>query len=208
MSVGQPPPVDIGRSAARDAAAAELSRGRYEQESLLDRFWRSIQEFFSALLGGQVEGSLGGVAALAVLVVVLASLAVLLLWSLRRTSRAAKRRTAEVFDTHGLSADDHRDRAEQHARAGEWSAAIQERLRAVARVLEDREIVAVLPARTADELATAAGHTLPMLASRLTTATRIFDAVTYGESTGSSEDYSVLVDLDNALRVTEPVVPA
>ena len=63
-----------------------------------------------------------------------------------------------------------------------------------------------LPARTADELATAAGDALPMLSDRLSEAARRFDAVTYGEDPGSMQSYAVLAELDQAIRVAEPTV--
>ena len=44
------PLVEIGREAAQQAAAGELSRSRYAQESLLERVWRWLEETFTALL--------------------------------------------------------------------------------------------------------------------------------------------------------------
>ena len=198
-----PVPVDIGREEARRAAVDELSKARYEDESLVARVWRWFQDVLARLLSDAVAGGVDGLVALVVLVVVLVGLAAVLVWSLRRMSRSARARTGEVLGMQGRTAAQHRDAAERFAAMGEWPAAIQERMRAVARTLEEREILSDLPARTADELASAAGDALPTLSTRLAAAARLFDAVTYGEHPGSGEDYAALAELDQAIGLVD-----
>jgi Domain of unknown function (DUF4129) len=201
-------PVDVGRTEARHAAVAELSEGRYEQESLTERAWRWLEGFVSGVLDQVAREGLGGVASLTLLVVVLAALAVLLLWSTRRLSTSARSGVLEPFDVPGQSAAQHRERAEGLAQEGRWPEAIRERLRAIARTLEEREILAERPGRTADELAAAAGRALPALDARLADAARLFDAVTYGEDPGSADGYAALAGLDEELRRAEPAAVA
>jgi Domain of unknown function (DUF4129) len=199
-------PVDIGRAEARRAAAAELSEGRYEQESLIERAWRWFEGLVRSLVDQVAREGLGGALSLTLLVVVLAVLAALLLWSMRRLSASARSSGVGLLDEEGQNAAQHREQAARLAHEGHWPEAIRERLRAVARTLEEREILAALPGRTADELAAEAGRVLPALDDRLAEAARLFDAVTYGQHPGSAEGYAAVAALDDALLRAEPVV--
>lgn len=192
------PPVEVGRDQARREAERELHRPEYQQESLIDWLWRRLTDFLGDLLDSGT-GSAGGVISLVVIGVILAVLAALLLWALRRMSRAGGD-AGGVFDLPELSAAEHRSAAQRHAADGNWRAAIQERLRAIARDLEERAIVSPLPGRTATELAETAGAALPSHAVALRQAARVFDDVTYGQSPGTRKAYLQLTDLDDDLR--------
>ncbi|MGH3366264.1 MAG: DUF4129 domain-containing protein [Nocardioidaceae bacterium] len=202
------PPVDVARGTARRAVEDELGRGVYEDESLVETVLRWLQETFLALVAQVSQGGLRGVVSLLILGAVLVGLTGLLLWSLRRISRSAGVGTTGGLDASGQTAGEHRATAEQLARDARWPQAIRERMRAVARILEEREILSALPGRTADELASAAGRALPTLDARLNDAARLFDRVTYGEDPGSAEDYASVAELDAALNVAEPAMSA
>jgi type II secretory pathway pseudopilin PulG len=205
VSVAEPL-VEVGREAARRAAAEELSRSRYSQEPLLERVWRWFWEGVVALLSRIGDGGAGGVVSLVLLVAVLAGLAALLVWSLRRMTRTRRTRAAQVFADVTTTADEHRRAAEEHAREGRWAVAVQERVRALARSLEERDILSPAPGRTTDELAAEAGLLLPTLGTELTAAARLFDAVTYGEHPGRPEDYATMCALDDTLQTTAPIL--
>ena len=198
--------VEVGREAARQAAAEELSRSRYSQESLLERVWRWFWEGVVALLSRIGGGGAEGVVSLVLLVAVLAGLVALLVWSLRRMTRTRRTGTAQVFGDVVTTADEHRRAAEEHAQDGRWALAVQERVRALARSLEERDILSPAPGRTADELAAEAGLLLPTLSTQLTGAARLFDAVTYGEHPGTPEDYATVCALDDTLQSADPVL--
>ena len=200
------PLVEVGRDAARQAAAEELSSSRYSQESLFERVWRWFWEQLAGLLDRAGGGGTEGLVSLVLLGLVLAGLVALLVWSLRRITRAGRTRAARVFADAATTADEHRKAAEAHAREGRWSAAVQERVRALARSLEERDILAPSPGRTADELADEAGLLLPSLSSDLAGAARLFDAVTYGEHAGTSDDYAIVCALDEGLQTTDPAL--
>jgi len=198
--------VEVGREAARQAAAEELSRTRYSDESLLERVWRWFWEGLFSLLGRIGDGGVGGVVSLVILVAVLAGLVALLVWSLRRMTRTRRTPAAQVFADVVTTAEEHRRAAEEHAREGRWALAVQERVRALARSLEERDILSPAPGRTADELAAEAGLLLPGLGTGLTAAARLFDAVTYGEHPGTPEDYATMCALDDTVQTTDPVL--
>ncbi|MFI6506861.1 DUF4129 domain-containing protein [Streptosporangium sp. NPDC050855] len=198
------PPVGIDREEARRRASGELLGPEYARESSLDRFSRWMDQFFGDLLDQDAIGVVGSVAARTALVAIVVAAVVALLLVARRTSRSGTARTGGVFGDRRLTAAEHREAAERLAEQGRWAEAVRERLRAVARDLEDRVIVDVAPGRTAGELAAEAGRALPALAAELTVAARVFDDVTYGEVPGTPEAYRIMRDLDEHLRAARP----
>ncbi len=79
----------------------------------------------------------------------------------------------------------------------QWAEAIRERLRAIARELEQRGVLDPRPGRTAAELSREAGAQLPALAEDLRNAASIFDRVWYGGRTATAADEELLRRLDS-----------
>ncbi|WP_034383185.1 DUF4129 domain-containing protein [Herbidospora cretacea] len=192
-------PVEIGREAAREAAVRELSNPAYPKPSWLDRVLDRVWQFITELIA-RAEGVPGGWLSLTVLVLVLAVIVVALVRAARKAPRARRPGEGGLFGETLLAAAEHRALAERHAAAGEWAQAIRERLRAVARELEERTIVEPMPGRTAGELAAEAGRALPALAADLDRGARTFADVTYGGRPGTPEGYAALTGLDTAVR--------
>ncbi|WP_308249692.1 DUF4129 domain-containing protein [Sphaerisporangium fuscum] len=199
---------DIGREEARRKAVEELVKPEYQQESLPERVLRLIREFVDSLLDQAPGGVPGGVVALVVVILVVAGLVALIAWQARKATRSHRLGGEELFGARERTAEEHRAEAERLAGQSRWADAIRERLRAIARDLEHRAIVAPQPGRTADELAETAGRELPPFAVRLATAARLFDDVTYGEVPGTAEGYQTMAALDDDLRATRPAASA
>ncbi|WP_338022801.1 DUF4129 domain-containing protein [Allosalinactinospora lopnorensis] len=104
-----------------------------------------------------------------------------------------------------LTAADHRAAADTHAATGEYAAAIRERLRAIARELEERAILPPRPGRTATELAAEAAATLPPQRDALYRAAAVFNDIAYGERPATADGDRFLRELDERLRETRPV---
>ena len=200
-----PPPVD--RDQARELARRELQKQIYHRDepSFLDRVLRKISDWISSLLNHTPGDHSGGMSwtALIILLVLLILVAAAVWWRIGSLQGSAAERDA-LLDDRPTTAKDHRAAAERHAAAGEWPEAIRERLRAIARDLEERVIVEPRPGRTADELASEAGEALPDHAEELATGVRIFDDVWYGGRTGDAEGYQRLTELDRRLRSARP----
>jgi hypothetical protein len=201
-----PPPV--GRDQARELARHELRKQIYhrDQPSFLDRMLRKISDWFDSLLDhapGDHSGGSGSWVALLVLVILLVLIAAAVWWRIGNVRRNAAERQS-LLDETPTTAEDHRTTAERHAAASEWPQAIRERLRAIARDLEERVIVEPRPGRTADELASEAGAALPDHADELAAGVRVFDDVWYGGRDGDAEGYRRLTDLDQRLRTARP----
>ena len=97
------------------------------------------------------------------------------------------------------SAGDYRSLADQHARAGDWRAAVRDRFRAVVRDLEVRTILDVRPARTAWEAAYAASRTLASALDPLHSGAETFNHVMYGEGVADAAAYARMVAVDQAV---------
>ncbi|MEU6763730.1 DUF4129 domain-containing protein [Streptomyces sp. NPDC046853] len=201
------PPVTIPRDPAREAAERELSKPPYHEndpsllQRALNRFWDWVDDLFTAASGATPGGGLG----LLVIVVAVLALVALLWWRLGTPHRAPASAPA-LFDDRPRTAAEHRAAAEAHAAAGHWNQAVQERMRAVVRSLEERALLDPRPGRTADEAAAEASRTLPAHTAELHTAARSFDAITYGGRTATSPTYHQLATLDDALTRTKPTL--
>jgi len=203
-----PGPVVIGRDEARERATEELLTGGYAQETLPQWFLRQIRQLIGDLFDVAPGGTVGGVIAAIATVVVIAALVGLLLRQIRKAARDRLTVTESVFGGRRRTAAEHRQAAETLAAEGRFAEAIRERLRAIARDLEDRALVEPLPGRTADELAAEAGRALPAFAGELAAAARTFDDVTYGEVPGSREAYETMRSLDERLQTAKPALTA
>ncbi|MFG1942051.1 DUF4129 domain-containing protein [Nonomuraea sp. NPDC048826] len=196
----------IGREEAAERAARELLGPQYAQEPLFDRLMRYARQFINDLLDATAGGgTAGGILAAIVILLLLVSVAVLITWQVRRAGRRRAAPSGELFDDRRLTAAEHRQAAERFAAESRWTEAIQERLRAIARDLEERALVDGMPGRTADELAAEAGLALPPFAADLTAAARSFDEVTYGGVPGTSAAYDFMTALDTRLATARPV---
>ncbi|MFJ2700593.1 DUF4129 domain-containing protein [Streptomyces rochei] len=202
---GDEPPVTVPRDPAREAARRELSKRMYHEndpgwfQRALNTFWDWIDDLFSSAASATPGGTLG------LVVVIVAVLAVIgALWWRLGTPRRGPVSAPALFDDRPRSAADHRAAAEAHAAQGHWNQAVQERMRAVVRALEERALLDARPGRTADEAATEAGRALPDHGDRLRAAARDFDDVTYGGRPGTEQSYRRLADLDRDLERGKP----
>ena len=193
------PAIDIDRDAAHEAAQRELAKPIYPKASLTERLSEWLDELIYRIV--QEGSSLpGGWFTMSVLLIVLAVAIVVAVRIARRTMRTNRGGRHALFDSHELSAAQHRATAEQYAAAGNWAVAIRHRLRAVARQLEEDGVLNPVPGRTATELAKAAGEAVPDLSGELLQAANAFNDVTYGERPGTESAYRMIADLDDHLR--------
>ncbi|TMR27688.1 DUF4129 domain-containing protein [Nonomuraea zeae] len=196
----------IGRDEAGRQAVQELAKPAYEKEPWIDAIYRRIMQFLGDLLDAATGGgSAGGVIAAVVIVAIVLGVILLISWQLRKTARKGAGAAGGLFGERAMSAAEHRELAQQLAAEGQWTQAVQERLRAIARDLEERALVDGMPGRTADELAAEAAVSMPGFAAELGAAARSFDDVTYGGVAGTREAYEAMSSLDERLRQAKPV---
>lgn len=196
----------LGRDEAREAAERELADPAYRADdpSWFDQAMQWVLQGIVDLLEAAADVAPGGYGGLFVLLglVVLGAIAVRL--RLGRIGRVATSGRRALFEAV-RSADDHRRDADAHAARGEWAGAVRERLRAVVRALEERDLLEERAGRTADEAAVEAGRALPTCAEQLRTAARTFDDVVYGDRTATAAMDAQVREVDDAVRRARPV---
>jgi type II secretory pathway pseudopilin PulG len=203
------PPLTIPRDPAREAARRELSKRMYHEDdpNPLERALNAFWDWMGGLLDAASTATPGGTVGL--VVIVLAVLAALgALWWRLGTPRRRPTSAAALFDDRHRSAAEHRANADAHAAEGHWNQAVQERMRAIVRALEERALLDARPGRTADEAAAEAGRALPSHTDRLHAAARDFDDVTYGGRAATQQSYQRIADLDRDLERTKPHLPS
>jgi hypothetical protein len=195
----------VGRDQGQRLARTELSKGIYHQESFPQVVLHAIGSLLRKLLDDASQVTPGGgwsVLALVVLAVVIVAVIG------ARIGRLAGpgRRVNPLADpgARPLSARELRAAAEASAAARDYSAAILQRLRAVAASCEERGILVPDVGRTADELATQLSTRMPGHQAGLTAAAGLFDQIRYGDGAGTPEGYRQLQELDTAVGRLEP----
>ena len=206
LAAGDGPPVTVPRDPAREAARRELAKRMYHENDpgLFERALKALWNWLDGLFGTATPMALGGSVGLWVVVLFVVAVLAALWWRLGTPSRRKPRSAAVLFDDGPRSAAEHRAASEAHAAQGHWSQAVQERMRAVVRSLEERTVLDVRPGRTADEAADEAGRALPAHLDRLRAAAREFDDVTYGGRGATEQSYRRLAELDRDLERTRP----
>lgn len=96
-----------------------------------------------------------------------------------------------------------RSAAQQSADAGDFSSAVVEVFRSLARDLAERGIVTAFPGTTAREFGRRAGDVFPQTADRLDDAARVFDGVRYLGRAGTEEEWQRMSALAAELRAAK-----
>jgi hypothetical protein len=201
-------PVQPDAGPARRLVIAELSKPEYRaaQPTLFDRL---SSDFFTWLMSIRIQAngaSQGPILLVVGIVIVVAIIAAYLAFGPPRLNR---RSTIGVL----FGEDDQRDAtamrraAEDAARAGDYTLAIEECFRAIARGLAERTIVTVTPGTTAVGFASRASTSFPPFSDRLSAAATSFDEVRYLGVIGTEEAYRELADLDGDLAGSRPRLP-
>jgi hypothetical protein len=193
-------PIDVGRDEARELAGRELLNPIYADAQ--PPWWQRLSSWawqhFTDLLG-----KLDGATSNRLWLVVLAAVIALIIFIIVRRAGGVQRRrpaSGEIFTDRTMSAAEHRARAEDSARLGDWGHAVLEGFRAVVRQLEERGAIDARAGRTADEAARDAGVVFGHLRADLGAAALVFDEVAYGDRPGTADAYSQITTLDHALK--------
>ena len=188
-----------GRRAGQQLARTELSKTIYHhQPSLTERVAHFLLTWLSRLFRA-TQGLPGGWWGFVALVVLAVILVAVVLARIGPIAGAQRRRARTSALAPVRTARDHRDAAIRLAEAGDYGAAICERVRAIAAELDERGILMPRVGRTADEFAAEAGRALPPHAAGLLGAARLFDEVRYGQRAGTRRGYEQVADLDTRI---------
>ncbi|MBG6055895.1 hypothetical protein IWX81_002323 [Salinibacterium sp. CAN_S4] len=201
-------PVDPDPQEAAELLINELSQPQYQaaRPTWFDLLAKAVQDWLSSLRLGDVQGppalGLGVVVTLAVIGIVVAFL-IFGVPRLNRRSAVAGSLFGE--DDRRTSASIRQD-AEAAAARSEYSIAVAEMFRAIARGLAERSIVTTSPGTTARDFAVTASTPFPDLADALRDSATAFDQVRYLDRTGTAEQFQQAAALERDLRATRPVL--
>lgn len=202
-------PVDPNAGQARDWIVAELSRPEYQAakptwfDEASSAFWNWLSHL-SISSNGISQGPILLLVGLGVIAAIVAAYVVF------GPPRLNRRSTIGAL----FGEDDERDAAAMRRTAseaalrGEYTRAIEELFRAIARGLAERTVLTTSPGTTAKSFAARAGDSFPALSERLAGAATDFDRVRYLGEPGSRPAYDALLALDADLRSTRPLLPS
>src|SRR5262249_20374407 len=184
-----------GRQAGQRLARTELSKVIYHhQPSLTERIAHFLLTWLARLFHA-TQGLPGGWWGFVALVVLAVILVAVVLARIGPVARAQRRQPGPGAVAPVRTAREHRAAAIRLAEAGDYAAAICERVRAIAAELDERGILMPSIGRTADEFAAEAGRALPPHAAGLLGAARLFDEVRYGRRPGTRAGYERVAGL-------------
>jgi hypothetical protein len=203
-------PVDPDDEQARRWLEEELGRGDEPyQPPEPPGWWQDFLEWLRRLLSGVgapetptpgfQSGQTVGIVILIVLLVAILVVA-FVIFGLPRLRKRSKV-TGDLFgEDDDRSAAELRTAAQQAADAGDYTSAVVEIFRSLARDLAERGIVVTFPGTTARDFARRTGLVFPSTAERLADAAVVFDDLRYLGGVGTREQWQRMSALDAELR--------
>lgn len=203
-------PVDPDDEQARRWLEDELGRGDEPyQPPEPPGWWQDLLDWLERLLSGAgspeapTPGFAAGQAVAIVIVVILVVALLVVAFAIFGLPRLRKRSkiTGDLFgEDDDRSAQQLRTEAQRAADAGDYTSAVIELFRSLARDLAERGIVVTFPGTTARDFARRTGVAFPATADRLDDAAAVFDDLRYLGGVGTLEQWQRMSALDADLR--------
>jgi len=195
-------PVEPDSDEAREWLIQELAKPPYQaaKPTLFDQIAKAIQDWLGSLTIGNTQGPPAVGMGILLVVVAVAIIAAILIFGIPRLNRRSTVAGSLFGEDDARSADAMRRDAEAAAARGDYSTAIAEMFRSIARGLAERTILSTLPGTTALGFATTAGSMFPAHADGLTTAARAFDDVRYLGREGTARQFEQVASIEADLR--------
>lgn len=202
-------PVRPDGDTAQQWVLQELAKPPYQaaQPSPFDRAVQALLDWFTSLFDVKGSNTPPLLLGIAILIVVVVLVVALLLFGLPRVNRRSRAGTLFGEDDR-RTADKMRRAAEAAMASDDWSLAVLERFRAVARGLDERTLVAVFPGTTASAFTASAARIFPTELGELRAAAELFDAVRYADETATREDAMSVAALDDRIAAARPATIA
>lgn len=201
------PPLDPDAGTARHDLIVELSKPEYQtgKANWAKVITQAIEDWVRSL---QLQSGPAGLSPVGILIIIVVGVVILglafLIFGLPRLNRRSSAAGSLFGDDDSRAADALRAAAERAAAAGDFSTAVAEGFRAIARGLSERGVVTTFPGTTASGFAHRAGEQFASLAPDLGRAADAFDSVRYLGLTGDSEQWALVRGLDRALQNAKP----
>jgi hypothetical protein len=205
-------PLDPTAQQAQAQLSAELAKPEYQAARpsglslLIQQAQQAIAKWFDDLLSG-LNGTAISPQLIVVIIVVLAVAALLVLFlvfGLPRINRRSKPVGALFGDEDDRDSVALRRDAERAAAAGDYTRAIAEEFRSIARALSERAVVTTFPGTTASGFAVSAAVTFPDFRRTLLECAAAFDGVRYLGAVGTQAQWQAMSALELGLRAARP----
>lgn len=199
-------PVDPDGDQAQQWIIQELSKPEYQaaRPTWWDQLSKSFWDWLNSLTVGGDDGFQFPFIGVLLLVVVGVIVAAFFIFGKPRLNRRSSVVGSLFGDGEDRTADTLRRSASAAAAREDWSLAIEELFRALARSLAERALVSTDPGTTARGFARLAGAVFPDHAERLSAGAAVFDGVRYLGQAGTESEYRTLVALEGELRSATP----
>jgi hypothetical protein len=206
------PPLDPTAQQARAQLSAELSKPEYQAARpsgltvLLQQAGQAIGNWFDSLFGGLngVPISPNLIVVIIVVLIVVALAVLFLIFGLPRINRRSARAGALFGEEDERDSAALRRDAERSAAAGDYTSAIVEEFRSIARAMAERTLVTTFPGTTASGFASQAATTFPAFRDQLRDCAAAFDDVRYLGVTGTEAQWQAMKALELDLREARP----
>ena len=195
-------PVDPDVEQARDWLIQELSGPQYQaaRPTLFDQLAQAFWEWLNSLQIGTVEGPPAFGLGIILVLVVAAIVVALLVFGVPKLNRRSSVTGALFGEDDERDAAAMRRDAQAAAARSDWSTAIAEMFRAVARGLAERGVLSTTPGTTASGFAARASEALPALGERFVASATAFDEVRYLGREGTQAQYEQVAALEADVR--------
>ncbi|MAT18996.1 MAG: hypothetical protein CMF56_10625 [Leifsonia sp.] len=202
-------PVDPDAPEARDWLVRELANPEYEaaRPTWFDLLAQRVVEWFESLRFTPGEGGFPWWLVILLSIVVLVVLVAFWIYGAPRRNRRSAAAESLFGDDDTRDSAALRRAAEQAAARGDFTLAVTELYRALARGLSERTLVSLFPGTTAHGFAREAGKAFPAARDLLESSASDFDAVRYLDESGTREQWEALRALEGELRATRVAAP-
>lgn len=203
-------PVQPDGDEARRWLLDELAKQPYQasKPTPVDLAAQAFFDWLSSLFRSQGDPTPTVLLVVALTVVVALVVIAVLLFGIPRANRRSRVAGAGLFgEDDRRTAAELRDAARAAAAAGDFSLAVLERYRALARGLHERTLVEVFPGTTAHAFAQEAAGVFPGEATELAHAADAFDGIRYAGRSGAREQAERVAALDDRLVAARPRLP-
>lgn len=195
---------------ARRLLERELERSAYDGARVTwwDRASRTFLDWLGSLRADGLGSPVVAQTALWIAIVVLVAVVVLVVVARGLPRRRARTRTDDtggVFDDDDLrSARELLDAAQSALRRSDWSGAVLDGFRAIARGLGERDLVPDVPGATARTIAVRGAVSFPTAGGPLDAAAAAFDAVRYLGADADEATARAVLDTERDVRQARP----
>lgn len=202
-------PLEPEAPEARDWLLDELAKPEYAraQPTWFDLLSQAVVDWFANLRFDTGEGVPLGALVVGLVLIALAVLAAVLVYGLPHRRRRSRLTTGLFGESDARTARELRRDAAAAAAREDWSTAVAERYRAIARSLDERTLVAVLPGTTGHAVAEQGARVFPEAAAELRAAADLFDGVRYLDHPGDRAGYEHVRALDERLANASAPLP-